>query len=105
MFRLPMPPPIRSTSSTDRSPRPVFGRRMPRRRWNRRRLFGLVLRAMLIALLLPVPVIVAYRFVPPPITSLMVIRSLEGASLDRHWVPLERISPALPRAVIASEDE
>ena len=76
-----------------------------RRRPLGRRLRRVALRAALAALLLPLPFVIAYRFVPPPITPLMVMRSLGGASLDKHWLPLERISPALPRAVIASEDE
>lgn len=56
-------------------------------------------------LALPVAFVIAYRFVPPPISALMIIRSLGGAPLHRQWVPLERISPNLVRAVIASEDE
>jgi monofunctional biosynthetic peptidoglycan transglycosylase len=76
-------------------------RRNPRgRRWLR-----LGLWAVLIVLLLPVPFVIAYRFVSPPITPLMMIRSLGGATLDKHWVPLDRISATLPRAVISSEDE
>lgn len=76
-----------------------------RRRPRGRRLLRLALLIVLVGLLLPVPFVVAYRFVPPPITSLMVIRWLGGTPIDRHWVQLDRISAALPRAVIASEDE
>jgi monofunctional biosynthetic peptidoglycan transglycosylase len=100
-----MPPSPRNAPSADRSPRQAFGRKIERRRPRGRRLLRLALWVMLIALLLPVPFVIAYRFVPPPITSLMVIRSLGGAPLERHWVPLERVSAALPRAVISSEDE
>ena len=60
--------------------------------------------ALAILLLLPVPVIALYRFVPPPVTPLMLIRAAQGAPIDKEWVPLTRISPALARAVIASED-
>jgi monofunctional glycosyltransferase len=56
-------------------------------------------------LLLPVAPVLVYRFVPPPITPLMVIRWASGAPIRQHWVPLRRISPSLIRAVIASEDE
>ena len=45
-----------------------------------------------------------YRFVPPPITWLMVQRMVEGRGFDRRWVPISRISPTLVRAVIAAED-
>ncbi|HLI19575.1 MAG TPA: monofunctional biosynthetic peptidoglycan transglycosylase [Stellaceae bacterium] len=58
-----------------------------------------------VALILPVPFVIAYRFVPPPISALMIIRSLGGAPLHRQWEPLDRISPNLMRAVVASEDE
>ena len=45
-----------------------------------------------------------YRFVAPPVSSLMLIRALGGAPVDYRWVPLEEISPYLVRAVVASED-
>jgi monofunctional biosynthetic peptidoglycan transglycosylase len=48
--------------------------------------------------------IVAFRFINPPITPVMLVEKLKGATLRREWVPLERISPNLPLAVIASED-
>ena len=81
----------------------------PRQRTHRRRRLlrriGRGLGAVLLLLiLLPVAVIVLYRFVDPPITPLMIIRMLEGEGLDRHWVPLAAISPHLRHAVIAAED-
>lgn len=54
--------------------------------------------------------VVAYRFVPVYITPLMVIRSVQqvfkGESPCWHhtWVSSDKISPHLPMAVIASED-
>jgi monofunctional biosynthetic peptidoglycan transglycosylase len=48
--------------------------------------------------------IVVYRFVNPPFSSLMVLQWLGGTSIRQQWVPLDRISPHLMRAVIASED-
>jgi monofunctional biosynthetic peptidoglycan transglycosylase len=59
---------------------------------------------IVVAVLLPLPFIAAYRFLPPPWTPLMLIRTGEGEPLRQHWVPLDRISPALVRAVVASED-
>jgi monofunctional biosynthetic peptidoglycan transglycosylase len=44
------------------------------------------------------------RFVPPPVTFLMVTRLIEGEGLDYRWRSLDRISPRLVQAVIASED-
>jgi len=60
--------------------------------------------ALLTVLLLPIPFVAAYRFLPPPITPLMLIRAAAGEPIRQQWVPLSRISPWLPRAVIASED-
>ena len=54
--------------------------------------------------------VVVLRFVPVWITPLMVIRCVqhvqEGRDLKlaHHWVPLRKISPSMPVAVIASED-
>jgi monofunctional biosynthetic peptidoglycan transglycosylase len=52
----------------------------------------------------PIAVVALYRVLPPPITWLMVQRAFEGRGFDRRWVPLDKISPQLVRAVIASED-
>ena len=70
--------------------------------------WGLV-RAVFIASLIvffigPVLVVVVYRFVPPPVTWLMVQRTFEGRGFERTWVPMQDISPNLVRAVIAAED-
>lgn len=48
--------------------------------------------------------VVAFRFVDPPGSALMLLHRLSGEKVVRHWVPLSRISPHLIRAVIASED-
>ncbi len=69
-----------------------------------RPIFRLLLLLLVVALLLPPAVIAAYRVVPPPVSSLMVWRLAEGYGLDRAWRPLEEISPHLPRAVVAAED-
>jgi monofunctional glycosyltransferase len=71
----------------------------PRRRWQR-----ILARALLLALLIPPVVIIVARFVAPPITPLMMIRLVQGHGLHHQWVDYESIAPALPRAIIASED-
>ena len=63
-----------------------------------------LLRVLVALALLPTVVILLYRFVPPPVTLLMLVRAVEGEGLERSWRPLERISPRLAQAVIASED-
>ena len=70
------------------------------RRLARRVIWGL----MLVLVALPVGLTLLYAFVPPPGTPLMIIRLFEGEGLSKRWVPLEEISPLVPRAVIAAED-
>ena len=52
----------------------------------------------------PIVAVVVYRFVPPPVTPLMLIRAVEGKGLDHRWRSIRTVSPALPRALIAAED-
>ena len=78
------------------------GRRRTRRAahsWLKRAalLVLLLLGALLLSILL-------FRFVNPPITTVMLADKLTGTTLHRQWVPLEDMSPQLPLAVIASED-
>lgn len=40
-----------------------------------------------------------------PVSMLMLWRRLQGAPVVRHWVAIGTISPALPRSVVAAEDE
>jgi monofunctional biosynthetic peptidoglycan transglycosylase len=74
-------------------------RRQHRHPWLRRIARFLLLLA--VAILLSV---VAFRFINPPITPVMLVEKLKGNTLRRDWVPLQDISPQLPLAVIASED-
>ncbi|HET7211434.1 MAG TPA: monofunctional biosynthetic peptidoglycan transglycosylase [Methyloceanibacter sp.] len=48
--------------------------------------------------------IVAFRFINPPITPVMLAEKLRGHTLRREWVPLEDMSRQLPIAAISSED-
>ncbi len=65
------------------------------------RLLALV---FVVVVVLPVVLIGVFAAVPPPVTPLMLIRQADGYGIDKTWVSLERISPHLPDAVIASED-
>jgi monofunctional biosynthetic peptidoglycan transglycosylase len=67
-------------------------------------LLRLALVLFLLLLIVPPLWVALYRFVPPPITILMIERSAEGKGLDHRWRPLSRIAPAMTRAVVASED-
>lgn len=48
--------------------------------------------------------IVLYRFVNPPASTLMLEHWLTGRSVTQKWVPFEEISPNVVRAVLLSED-
>lgn len=60
---------------------------------------------------LTVGLTVALKFVPVYFTPLMLSRVVEAwrgsrpVRFDRTWVPIERMSPQIVRAVIASEDD
>jgi monofunctional glycosyltransferase len=61
-------------------------------------------------IVISVAIVLLYRFIPVPVTPLMVTRYIEykdddKVGLSHDWVPLEDISPNLQKAVIASEDD
>ena len=53
----------------------------------------------------PAGLVLLYRFVPPPTTPLILGTWLAGDRAAQNWVPLDKISVALVKAVVASEDE
>jgi monofunctional biosynthetic peptidoglycan transglycosylase len=76
-------------------------------KWGLTGRFGLVLRvaAIAIAVLVLLPYVIApfYRFINP-VSTLMLWRQATGQRVERQWMPIERISPALRLAVIVAED-
>jgi monofunctional biosynthetic peptidoglycan transglycosylase len=68
-----------------------------------RTLAKIILGSILASILL----VIIYRFVPVPLTPLMVIKyfELEEGRIEKEWKPLEEISKNLPLAVITSEDQ
>ncbi len=52
-------------------------------------------------------IVIIYGWVPVPFTPLMAVRAIEfpEENIQHDWVPIEEISPSLPLAVIASEDQ
>ncbi|HML28201.1 MAG TPA: transglycosylase domain-containing protein, partial [Hyphomicrobium sp.] len=55
-------------------------------------------------LALALALIVAYRFVNPPASMLMLQHWLTGQPVVHQWVPFNEISPNVVRAVLLSED-
>ena len=68
-----------------------------------RRGVSLILTVIAILVLAPYLIAPFYRFINP-VSMPMLWRFATGARVDRHWVPLNQISPALPLAVIIAED-
>ena len=65
----------------------------------------MIISAAALCIVLAAPYVIApfYRAIDP-VSTLMAWRSLTGARVERTWLPLERIAPALPLAVIVAED-
>ena len=59
--------------------------------------------AVVAALLLPYLITPLYAVVDP-VSTVMLWRRLSGARVERHYLPISRMSPALPLAVIIAED-
>jgi len=70
-----------------------------------RRLLRLLGRALLGLVAVWLLLAIAYRWLDPPGTPLMLLRWPVFGAIDYRPVPFARLSPALERAVIASEDE
>ncbi len=72
----------------------------------KRFIYKLIVRFLVISVLS----VVLFKFVPVPLTPLMVIRVVENISAGKNavfshdWVPIENISMNLQKAVISSED-
>jgi monofunctional biosynthetic peptidoglycan transglycosylase len=70
--------------------------------WRRAaRLAGLAVAAYFAVIL---SLIVIYRFINPPTTTLIAYQWLTGTKIEQDWVPIENISSNLLRAVVVSED-
>jgi monofunctional biosynthetic peptidoglycan transglycosylase len=54
--------------------------------------------------LLPVVLLLLFRFVPVPFTPLMINTWIQQGSIQTNWVPIENISSGLVRAAIGAED-
>lgn len=74
--------------------------------WRRygRRFLGAVAVLLLAGLLLLLGVIVAYRYVTPPFSTLMVAHAFSGSPTRQTWVPLSKMSRHAVTAVVGNED-
>ena len=76
-----------------------------------RRITRFIFLITLALFLLSIGSVVLYRYVPVPVTPLMVRNALSAAlkgeptTYHHDWVPMEKMSPHLANAVVASEDQ
>lgn len=77
-----------------------------------KKFFRFIFKLVLWFFLISIGLTILYKFVPVPITPLMVIRLVEQASdseksmkLYKDWVSINKISKHAPQAVFASEDQ
>lgn len=75
------------------------------------RLWTIFWKTLMAFFILSIVSVVIFRWVPIPLTPLMLIRDVEqlkndkGVIMEHDWVPLEDISPKLQLAVVCSEDQ
>lgn len=76
-----------------------------------RRITRFLFRVALALFLLSIGGVLLYRYVPVPVTPLMLRNALSAAvkgnpmTFHHDWVPMEAMSPHLANAVVASEDQ
>ena len=83
---------------------------MAKLKFNKKKIITVIKKIILWFFISTIAVSLIYRFVPPPVTPLMLVRytgqlfSGEKVRLSKDWVKLDDISPNLVNAVVASED-
>jgi monofunctional biosynthetic peptidoglycan transglycosylase len=82
---------------------PRYKRRRPRGSFIGR-LIGWIVKLVLGLILFSVLWVLAYRFVPPPITFNMIGDLVHGRGLHKDWMPISQIDRDMVRAAIAAED-
>ena len=71
-----------------------------------KRLCKIIKQLLFGSVFLSVLIVVLFRFVNPPISMFMILHFLEsGNKIEKEWKSIEEISPSVPMAFIASEDQ
>ena len=68
------------------------------------RLLRFVVRAVVVLVVFSLVWALAYRWINPPTTFLMLRDAVQGNHVEQHWVGLDDIAKSVPRAVIGAED-
>lgn len=75
------------------------------------RLWTILWKTCIAFLVISIASVIIYRWIPVPVTPLMLIRNVEqmghgkGITMEHDWVSLKEISPKLQLAVVCSEDQ
>lgn len=75
-----------------------------------KKIFTIFVKASLLFVVLSLAGVLFYRFVPVPLTPLMIFKSAgsifseKKIGINHDWVPIEKISKSMQRAVIKAED-
>ncbi|MDR0421301.1 MAG: monofunctional biosynthetic peptidoglycan transglycosylase [Prevotellaceae bacterium] len=69
-----------------------------------KKILKITVKIILILFLSSILITLAYRWINPPVTPLMLLRAIDGASINKTWKNIEDISPYMIAAAIASED-
>ena len=85
-----------------RSTIPQYKRRRPRSL--PRRIVGWIVKLIVAFFVVSILWVLAYRFVPPPITFTMIGDVVAGRGLTKDWMPISQIDRDMVRAAIAAED-
>jgi monofunctional biosynthetic peptidoglycan transglycosylase len=76
-----------------------------------KKIFRWLKRLVLFFFISSILMVVVYRFVPVYVTPLMFIRTAEqifsgeSPKMNKRWVPMNEISPYMPKAIMAGEDQ
>jgi monofunctional glycosyltransferase len=101
LMSLPVEPmlPVPSIADRERAPlAPIAWRPLARKTVWFTAWFAAIYASLVCVLLL------LYAFINPPASTLMIGQALYGIPMRQTWVPLERISPNVIKAVVISED-
>ena len=87
-----------------RSTIPAYKRRRTSSRSLSRRILGWIVKLVVAFFVISILWVLAYRFIPPPITATMIGDVFAGRGLHKDWMPISEIDRDMVRAAIAAED-
>jgi monofunctional biosynthetic peptidoglycan transglycosylase len=83
---------------------PRYKRQRHRPRGPIARIIGWIVKLVVAFFIISILWVIAYRFVPPPITATMLGDVFAGRGLTKDWMPIGQVDRDMVRGVIAAED-